>query len=80
MKHLTARTTKVTVIAGTGSDAKTEEITVTQSAANAYLTVEGLEADVPVRLDAAGTVNEFTITQMLRHGVLLVLKQIYGVL
>ena len=58
---LTARTTKVTVIAGTGSDAKTEEITVTQSAANAYLTVEGLEADVPVRLDAAGTVIEFTI-------------------
>ena len=58
---LTARTTKLTVIAGTGSDAKTEEITVTQSAANAYLTVEGLEADVPVRLDAAGTVIEFTI-------------------
>lgn len=58
---LTARTTKVTVIAGTGSDAKTEEITVTQSAANAYLTVEGLEADVPVRLDAAGTAIEFTI-------------------
>ena len=58
---LTARTTKVTVVAGTGTDAKTEEITVTQSAANAYLTVEGLEAGTPIRLDAAGTAIELTV-------------------
>lgn len=60
-EELTARTTKVTVVAGTGADAKTEEITVTQSAADAYLTVEGLEADAPVRLDAIGTAVELTI-------------------
>ena len=58
---LTERTTKITVVAGIGVDAKTEEIVVTQSAANAYLTVEGLETGVPVRLDAIGTSVELTI-------------------
>lgn len=58
---LTERTTKITVVAGIGADAKTEEIVVTQSAANAYLTVEGLETGVPVRLDAIGTSVELTI-------------------
>lgn len=57
----TPNTTEVTVVAGTGADAKTEKVTVTQSAANAYLTVEGLEANTPVKLDAAGTLAELTI-------------------
>lgn len=58
---LTPNTTEVTVVAGTGADAKTEKVTVTQSAANAYLTIEGLEANTPVKLDAAGTLAELTI-------------------
>lgn len=58
---LTTNTTEVTVLAGTGADAKTEKVTVTQSAANAYLTIEGLEANTPVKIDAAGTSAELTI-------------------
>lgn len=58
---LTPNTTEVTVVAGTGADAKTEKVTVTQSAANAYLTIEGLEANTPVKLDAVGTLAEITI-------------------
>lgn len=55
---ITSRSTKVTVTAGAGSNAKTQEITVTQKAADPSLEITG----TPVNLDAAGTAVELTVT------------------
>lgn len=55
---ITPRSTMVTVTAGVGSNAKTQEITVTQKAAAPSLEITG----TPVHLDAAGTAIELTVT------------------
>lgn len=55
---ITPRSTMVTVTAGVGSNAKTQEITVTQKAADPSLEITG----TPVHLDAAGTAVELTVT------------------
>lgn len=55
---ITSRSTKVTVTAGVGSNAKTQEINVTQKAADPSLEITG----TPVNLDAAGTAVELTVT------------------
>lgn len=55
---ITSRSTLVTVTAGVGTNAKTQEITVTQKAADPSLEITG----TPVHLDAAGTAVELTVT------------------
>jgi uncharacterized protein (TIGR02145 family) len=55
---ITPRSTMITVTAGVGSNAKTQEITVTQKAADPSLEITG----TPVHLDAAGTAIELTVT------------------
>lgn len=52
------RSTLITVTAGVGIDAKTQEIKVNQIAAEPYLEI----ANTPVELDAAGTAVELTVT------------------
>lgn len=55
---ITSRSTLVTVTAGIGTNAKIQEIKVTQKAADPSLEITG----TPVALDAAGTAVELTVT------------------
>ena len=55
---ITSRSTLVTVTAGIGTNAKVQEIKVTQKAADPSLEITG----TPVALDAAGTAVELTVT------------------
>lgn len=54
-----SRSTKITVVAGNGTNAKTQEITVLQNAATPYIKIEGT---TPVAINGAGEAVELTIS------------------